>query len=128
MSEAQNSPIGTIGWVDLTVPDADRVRDFYADVVGWTASAVDMGGYSDYCMNAPASGQTVAGVCHARGPNAAQPGGWMVYLMVADLEASLERVAARGGEVVGEPRQAGQGRFCVIRDPSGALCGLYQAG
>lgn len=32
---------GTIGWVDLTVADAESTRDFYRDVVGWeTAGAV----------------------------------------------------------------------------------------
>jgi hypothetical protein len=36
--------VGTVGWFDLTVADADRVRDFYKAVVGWTTSAVPMGG------------------------------------------------------------------------------------
>ena len=31
-----------------------------------------------------------------------------------------------GGEVVLEPRGLGGGRFCVIRDPSGATAALYQ--
>ena len=34
MSESQQQP-GTIGWRDLTVPDAAKVRDFYQAVVGW---------------------------------------------------------------------------------------------
>jgi predicted enzyme related to lactoylglutathione lyase len=25
---------GQIGWIDLTVPDAEAVRDFYQDVTG----------------------------------------------------------------------------------------------
>ena len=56
--------------LDLTVPDADAVRDFYKAVVGWGVQDVDMGGYSDYAMTHPATGQPVAGVCHARGVNA----------------------------------------------------------
>ena len=60
---------GTIGWIDLTVPDADRVRDFYAEVVGWHPEPVDMDGYSDFVMKSP-GGAPAAGVCHARGTNA----------------------------------------------------------
>lgn len=50
MSEQNKPHIGSIGWLDLTVENADAVRDFYQEVVGWTTSGVDMGGYSDYCM------------------------------------------------------------------------------
>jgi len=32
---SDKSDIGTFGWVDLTVPDTERVRDFYKSVVGW---------------------------------------------------------------------------------------------
>jgi hypothetical protein len=55
-SDAKLVP-GQIGWIDLTVPDADGVRDFCRD---------SMGDYRDYCMNA-ANGQSVAAICHARG-------------------------------------------------------------
>jgi len=42
---------GTIGWFDLTVPDAPKLRDFYRDVVGWSSSEVVMGDYADFCMH-----------------------------------------------------------------------------
>lgn len=54
----------TIAWADLTVPDAEPLRDFYARVTGMTTSAVDMGGYSDFCLH-EAGGDPI--VCHARG-------------------------------------------------------------
>jgi uncharacterized protein len=34
---------GTVAWHDITVPDAERLRDFYAAVVGWRPEPVDMG-------------------------------------------------------------------------------------
>ena len=46
MSDASKPPVGSIGWCDLTVPGADAVRDFYRDVVGWTSTDTDMGGYA----------------------------------------------------------------------------------
>ncbi|MBL4848131.1 MAG: hypothetical protein JKY65_21655 [Planctomycetes bacterium] len=41
----ETPPIGTVGWVDLTVQDAPALRDFYEKVVGWTSSAHSMGDY-----------------------------------------------------------------------------------
>ena len=59
-----DSEIGTIGWRDLTVENAEQVRDFYSKVVGWSHQAVSMGDYDDFSMIA-GNGETVAGVCHA---------------------------------------------------------------
>ena len=120
--------LGTIGWIDLTVSDAEQVRDFYQAVVGWTASPVNMGEYEDYSMNAPDDGEAIAGVCHALGGNADLPATWMIYIVVADLEHSMEVCRKLGGAVVVQRRQMGKARYCVIRDPAGATCSLYQPG
>ena len=129
MSEPAQSAVGMIGWVDLTVPDADRLRDFYAAVTGWVPQPLSMGDYSDYVMATPESGTGVAGVCHARGQNAAIPPVWLVYIVVADLDASLAACRAGGGEVLLGPKSAGgAARFAVIRDPAGAVCALHHSG
>ena len=36
MNQLQPPSRGAIMWCDLTVADAERVRDFYQAVVGWT--------------------------------------------------------------------------------------------
>ena len=124
MSDAKQT--GRIGWVDLTVPDAAPVRDFYRDVGGWSAAEVDMGGYQDYTM--AAGDDPVAGVCHARGGNADVPPVWLVYFTVADLDESLRRCAAAGGKVRQAARSAGgMGRYAVIEDPAGAVSALFQS-
>jgi uncharacterized protein len=124
-NEAKPGP-GQIGWIDLTVPNAEAVRDFYQEVTGWTATPVAMGEYQDYCMNA-ANGQSVAGVCHAQGDNAELPPVWMIYIVVANLDDALERCQTRGGELVSAIKTAGNGRFCVIRDPAGAVAALFES-
>jgi len=117
---------GTIAWTDLTVPDADALRDFYAAVTGWESETVSMGEYSDYNMKDD-HGKAVAGICHRRGPNANMPGQWMLYIVVTNLDESMVQCKKRGGDVVDGPRgMGGESRFCVIRDPSGAVAGLYQ--
>lgn len=117
---------GAMVWIDLTVENAETVRDFYTAVVGWTSEDVDMGEYSDYSMNTPESGTTITGVCHARGVNEGMPPAWMPYFTVADLDASIERCTELGGEVVVGPRTLGEGRFCVVKDPAGAVAALYE--
>jgi predicted enzyme related to lactoylglutathione lyase len=115
---------GPISWQDLTVADAGGVRDFYQAVAGWTPEPLSMGAYSDFVMHA--DGVPVAGICHARGANAGLPPVWLIYITVDDLDHSLEECARLGGSVVGAPRSYGGGRYCVIKDPAGALCALYQ--
>ena len=120
------SEVGKIGWIDLTVGDAEVLSEFYRAVVGWKTEAVDMSGYQDYCMLA-AEGGAVAGVCHARGTNTGIPPQWLIYITVADLEESLERCRSLGGEVVRPTRGlGGMGRFAIVRDPAGAVCALFQ--
>lgn len=65
--------VGSVLWRDLTVENAEQIRDFYQQVVGWQAQGEDMGGY--------------------------------------ELDG---------------PREMGNGRFCVIGDPAGAVCALFQ--
>jgi predicted enzyme related to lactoylglutathione lyase len=86
-----------------------------------------MGDYEDFCMNVPAGGETVAGICHARGANASLPPVWLIYITVADLNESLRQCEAAGGKVLAPVREyAGQGRYAIIQDPAGAVAGLYQ--
>ena len=80
VEEEKSSNIGKIEWFDLTVDDASRVKDFYCSVVGWSSSEQDMGSYSDYNINLPNSTNSIAGICHARGPSASFPGQWFAYV------------------------------------------------
>lgn len=120
----KKSPLGSVVWRDLTVEDADGLRDFYAGVVGWEPAGCDMGGYEDYNMMLPGTEEAVAGVCHARGANANLPPQWIVYVTVEDVEASARRAVELGGEIVDGPRGMGERSFCVVRDPAGAMIGL----
>lgn len=125
MSDA--SEVGKIGWVDISVDDAAGLRDFYRKVVGWKSEDASMGDYSDYSMAMPGTGDVVSGICHARGGNADLKGGWLIYITVADVQASAAACTANGGKVQVTPRSLAGGQFCVIEDPSGATAALYQA-
>ena len=126
MANSENAP-GSISWTDLTVTDAKGVRDFYESVVGWTCSPVEMGDYQDYCMNVPESGKTVAGICHARGINAELPAQWLIYIVVADLQKSIEQCLSNHGNVLHQRDGTdGHDSIAVIQDPAGAVVALFQ--
>ena len=116
---------GKIGWIDMTVDDAEAIRDFYQRVAGWGHEGVSMGDYEDYSMTTP-GGDAVSGICHARGENAELPGGWLIYITVEDVEASAAACEAHGGKVIVPVRGLAGGRYCVICDPAGATAALYQ--
>lgn len=126
-----DAPVGCIAWMDLTVPDATALREFYREVIDWTVEDVPMddGGeaYADYNM-VGGDGAPAAGVCHARGANADMPAVWMMYLPVGDLDESLRRVPAEGGKVLKDATSPdGSFRFAVIEDPVGAVFALAPA-
>jgi uncharacterized protein len=123
-SRGAAAQVGRIAWLDLTVPDADGMRDFYRRVIGWAVRDVAMkdgdDDYADYEMLGD-DGTPAAGVCHARGVNADLPPVWLIYLPVGDLPESLRRVREEGGKVASEVRD-GDGRvaYAVVQDPAGA--------
>ena len=100
VEESIGPVIGQIEWLDLTVNDASRVKNFYSSVVGWKSDDVDMGSYSDYSIHTPEGRDTVAGICHARGPNANLPSQWLVYVRVASVQESADTCKRLGGEVL----------------------------
>jgi len=121
------SKVGSIGWTDLTVDDAETIRKFYSEVVGWKADPVDMGGYNDFNMAPPASDGAVAGICHAKGGNSGLPTQWIMYVTVEDIERSAGRCEQLGGKILSGPTGSpGKDRTCVIQDPAGAVMALYQ--
>jgi predicted enzyme related to lactoylglutathione lyase len=122
MSE-NNGEVGAVVWQDLSVEDAEGLQSFYSEVTGWRSSPQSMGSYNDFNMST-AGGEVVAGVCHARGENARVPAQWLIYIRVEDVEASARRCLELGGEVLDGPRPMGGNRFCVIRDPAGAVAAL----
>ena len=127
MSENKNETIGTVGWFDITVNNAEDLMKFYQKVVGWKPEPVSMGKYNDYVMTQPENGTPIAGICHSIGGNADLPKSWLMYITVDDLEKSITEVLISGGLVLTEIKKHGDlGLYCVIQDPSGGVVALYQ--
>lgn len=122
----ENDKTGDMAWLDLTVPNATEVRYFYQEVIGWESEACSMGDYDDYTMMSKIDGKAKAGVCHTSGPNADLPAVWMPYFLVEDMTTSVAKVKEHGGSLLTEVKSMGPSdTYVVIKDPSGAVCALY---
>jgi len=117
--------IGTIEWRDLSVDNADEGSNFYTDVVGWRRERTSMGDYDDFNIQLPDSGETIAGVCHARGPNASLPPQWLMYVRVANSTVSAEKAKSLGGKIIKGPTKMGDETYFVIEDPAGAVLAVF---
>ena len=126
MGGQNKKQFGSITWTDLTVQNAEEVKEFYQHVVGWKAEPVSMGEYNDFNMNLPENNETVTGICHARGGNVKIPPQWLVYITVEDVDESAKKCLDLGGEIIIEPKNMeGYGRYCIIKDPAGAVAALF---
>lgn len=106
-------------WFDVTVDDADRAREFYSGLFGWSASD-GAGGYSTWFSD---GGQPWAGVAQA-GP-AVPAGRWVPYVVVDDLDDATKRAVSLGATVVAEATQGPGGTSVTIVDPAGAHVALF---
>ncbi len=96
-------------------PEAEKVRDFFADVIG--LSSVDAGGGWLIFALPPAE----LAVHPAEGESRHQ-----LYLMCDDIRATLAELAARGVEVTQDVSDQGWGLLAAIRLPDGSEFPIYQ--
>ena len=116
-----NEP-GTVTWNELVTTDPGVVK-FYADVLGMTASTMDMGG-GPYTVF-EAGGQMVGGTTAPQMPGV--PNHWHVYFEVADADAAAAKAAELGGTVMVAPFDIPVGRIAVLGDPQGAVFSILKS-
>ena len=111
---------GKICYVELPASDVARSADFYTRVFGWRVRTRGDGSAAFDDATGQVSGAWVTG----RAP-AAEPG-LLLYVMVDDAVATLERIVALGGVVVQEIGGDAPEVTARFRDPGGNVIGLYQ--
>lgn len=111
--------------MDLAVENAREVSDFNGRVARRSKLEFPVEDYDDLFVG-PDEKNVVAGICDARGPNADIPPEWMIYINVDDLDASLKAVQDNGGEIKDAIRCAGAAWYCMIADPAGVICTLFE--
>jgi uncharacterized protein len=126
MGERTSHTPGTFSWTDLSTPDPEGAKRFYAGLFGWEAEdspiPEEAGGgvYTMLLVN----GKSAAAISAAR---EGQMTAWTSYITVDDVDATARRAGELGGTVLAEPFDVLEaGRMAVVQDPTGGVFALWQ--
>jgi uncharacterized protein len=112
--------------VELNTPDPVKAKCFYAELFDWQLEdvpnpAVPTGTYTMIKV-----GEGTGGGIMKRIPDG--PPGWLAYVEVDDIRAATKKAKSLGGEVMKDATEViGMGWLSFIRDPTGAVLGLWQS-
>lgn len=116
---------GDFIWYELLTSDADAAGDFYGKVVGWTSTSAGQPGMDYRFFSSGDGSDTKDGVggYMAITPEMAEGGahpGWVGYIAVDDVDASLASITGAGGSVLMPAMDLeGVGRMAMVADPQG---------
>jgi predicted enzyme related to lactoylglutathione lyase len=122
-SELVNEP-GTVIWNELNTRDPEGAKTFYGAVLGWGFEAQEFEGGPYTTLKV--GEDTAGGILDITGrvPEEVPPH-WLIYFDVEDVDATVEKAKAGGGEVVFGPADMSKvGRISVLKDPFGAVFAL----
>ena len=115
-----------IHWTELATRDVDKAIAYYSALCGWKFEATDMGEMGIYHVGSLNGVPKVGLFDMATMPGMEElPAHWMTYLAVSDLDASLAKTKAHGGQIIREAFDVPDvGRMAVVADPGGAVVSL----
>jgi len=117
---------GTLCWADLNTPDPERAGQFYARLFGWKASLAenDKTGY----LHIENAGKMIGGIPPKTHGDPQHPAHWLIYFLVADVDATTAKAKQLGGRTYLEPlSMEGVGRMAVLADPQGAAFAIFKS-
>ncbi len=115
---------GIFSWNELMTTDVEGAKAFYAGLLGWTLEDDDSAGMP-YVI-AKSGGRMVAGIM-AKPPMVPEgiPSHWGAYVTVENVDECAKKAVELGGALLFPPMDIPTvGRFCVIKDPQGAVLSL----
>lgn len=116
------NPMGSFIWYELMTPDPAGAKAFYDAVVGWDIAAQSTFP-NGYRMIGRGDGKMAGGVLPLTGEmisHGARPG-WLGYIAVDDVDASVSKTEADGGKTLIPPFDIPEvGRVAMVSDPTGA--------
>ncbi len=110
---------GKICYIEMPAADIDRAADFYSRVFGWTIRKRD-NGETSFDDVGEVSGMWTREKQPARDP------GFIISIMVGDIQKTIASILANGGEIVRSVDPAAREVTAHFRDPTGNLFGLYE--
>jgi len=129
MGERSEYTPGTFCWSELSTPDQESAKSFYAGLLGWQADDQPMGDDAVYSMQL-IDGKHVAAIAPQpeQQREAGVPALWNSYVCVESADTVAERAKQLGANVHAPAFDVfTAGRMAVIQDPQGAFFMLWQS-
>jgi uncharacterized protein len=115
---------GPVSWCELLTDDVGKAGPFYQELFGWARREQDMGPGGKYTLF-KSGDRDVGGMAPRQPP--LEHTAWVTYFAVEDVDAKTEAAKAAGASQVVPPSDIPNvGRFSWLRDPQGALFGLFK--
>lgn len=116
--------IGDFFWMDLFAREPSKAGKFYQQVAGYELSKGEVKEDVDRVI-LTSHGKSRAGVVPL--PEDANRAGWLPYIRVADVDATLKKVTAAGGFIMVEPTpELLDGNLAIFADPQGGVMGIVK--
>lgn len=113
---------GKICYIEMPATDIGRSAEFYKRVFGWNIRQRG-DGYSAFDDGV----NEVSGTWVPGRPPSTTPG-LLVYIMVADVAATVDLIVANGGEIVQQVGGDAPEITARFRDPGGNVIDIFQQG
>jgi predicted enzyme related to lactoylglutathione lyase len=118
-ADAGLATAGAITYLHIPAADVRQAAAFYGEVFGWQINNPDSDRPSFDTPGGHLSGAWVSDHLAATQP------GLLPYIYVDQVNDTIERILAHGGEIVTDPFPEGLLTVAVFRDPAGNAIGLW---
>jgi predicted enzyme related to lactoylglutathione lyase len=109
-------------WVEIRVRDLEKAKNFYGSLFDWKISGKENKDYAYWLVD---TGEKPSGGMW-RFPEG-KPLGVLVYILVEDIDKTLERIMKLGGRIVVPKSKENGSAMATFADPDGNLFGLHQS-
>ena len=110
---------GKLGYLEIPALDIERSAAFYETLFGWKIDRRDDTNTSFDDGTGELIGHMLTGRAITREP------GFLPYIYVEDVQATITKAAQLGSDVVEPPHPEGGLTVATIRDPAGNVIGLW---
>ena len=111
--------------VELNTPEPEKVKAFYSKLFQWKYEEMPSPDVPDHSYTLIKVGEGTGGGMMKQVPGG--PSGWLAYVLVDDIHASTDKAKSLGAQVMKDVTEVpDMGWFSFIRDPGGAVLGLWQ--
>jgi len=113
---------GTVCWTEIASTNLEACKTFYGELFGWNLKKSEaVGSEMEYIEFGTKGDCAIGGMHQMDAEYGNMLSHWMSYVAVDNVDESAETAGRLGGVICVPPTEIPNvGRFCVVKDPTGA--------